>query len=99
LLLTPLELLEALASRLLTSAWKALANAIRRDILDLLATGPQTTSDLSEALPDLSRFAIMRHLKLLEEADVDLPEWDSKWYDHEYGKAEDDNYGGAPEGR
>ena len=70
LLLTPLKLLEALASRLLTSVWKALANVIRRDILDLLATGPQTTSELSEAFPDLSRFAIMRHLKVLEEADL-----------------------------
>jgi DNA-binding transcriptional ArsR family regulator len=52
----------------LDEVWKALANSIRRDILDLLATGPQTTSELSEVFPDLSRFAIMQHLKVLEEA-------------------------------
>lgn len=54
----------------LDAVWKALANATRRDILDLLAAGPQTTTELSDAFPDLSRFAIMQHLKVLDEADL-----------------------------
>lgn len=62
--------MSATRPRDLDVVWKALANSIRRDILDLLASGPQTTSELSEAFPDLSRFAIMQHLKVLEEADL-----------------------------
>lgn len=54
----------------LDAVWKALANATRRDILDLLAAGPQTTTELSDAFPDLSRFAVMQHLKVLDEADL-----------------------------
>lgn len=54
----------------LDAVWKALANSTRRDILDLLAAGPQTTTELSDAFPDLSRFAVMQHLKVLDEADL-----------------------------
>ena len=35
--------------------------------------GPRTTGGLAEAFPDLSRFAVMQHLKVLEEADLVLP--------------------------
>src|SRR5215207_8104713 len=47
--------------------WKALADPTRRAILDLLRTGPRTTGDLSGAFPT-SRFAVMKHLGILEEA-------------------------------
>jgi DNA-binding transcriptional ArsR family regulator/uncharacterized protein YndB with AHSA1/START domain len=36
--------------------------------LDLLKDGPRTTGQLSKELPDLSRFAVMQHLGVLEEA-------------------------------
>jgi DNA-binding transcriptional ArsR family regulator len=50
--------------------WRALSNPDRRRILDLLRNGPQTTSALTDQFPDLSRFAIMQHLRLLEEAQL-----------------------------
>ena len=53
--------------------WKALANATRRRMLDLLKDGPRTTGALTEAFPELSRFAVMQHLKVLTEADLVLP--------------------------
>jgi DNA-binding transcriptional ArsR family regulator len=57
----------------LDPVWKALSNRIRRCMLDLLKEGPMTTGDLSERFPDLSRFAVMQHLGVLEEADLVLP--------------------------
>lgn len=53
--------------------WRALANGTRRRILDLLADGPLTTGALAECFPDLSRFAVMQHLGVLEEADLIVP--------------------------
>lgn len=50
--------------------WKALANPVRRHLLDLLAGGPKTTGELAEAIPDLSRFAVMQHLGVLTDADL-----------------------------
>ncbi|GMV07007.1 MAG: transcriptional regulator [Gemmatimonadota bacterium] len=55
------------------AVWRALANPVRRRILDLLAEGPGTTGDLAEAFPELSRFAVMQHLKVLEEAELVVP--------------------------
>lgn len=52
----------------LDQVWRALADATRRDLLDLLRTGPKTTGQLVEAVPALSRFGVMKHLKVLEEA-------------------------------
>jgi DNA-binding transcriptional ArsR family regulator len=46
--------------------FKALSHSIRVDILDLLKKGPISTGDLSEHF-DVSRYAIMKHLKVLEE--------------------------------
>lgn len=57
----------------LEAVWRALANPVRRRILDLLMEGPLTTGTLADAFPDLSRFAVMQHLKVLEEADLVLP--------------------------
>lgn len=48
--------------------FKALANATRRAILDRLSAGPATTGDLVEATPTLSRYAVMQHLRVLEES-------------------------------
>ena len=48
--------------------WKALADETRRTILDFLRTGPKTTTAIVEQFPDLSRFAVMKHLDVLRQA-------------------------------
>lgn len=48
--------------------WKALGDPTRRGILDQLAQGPRTTGTLADSFPDLSRFAVMKHLGILEDA-------------------------------
>ena len=48
--------------------WRALSTPLRRHLLDLLSGGPRTTGDLAEAVPDLSRFAVMQHLRVLTDA-------------------------------
>ena len=50
------------------AVWKALADPTRRAILDLLADRARTTGELSEAFPEVSRFAVMKHLGVLETA-------------------------------
>jgi DNA-binding transcriptional ArsR family regulator len=57
----------------LDDVWRALSNPVRRRMLDLLAQGPLTTGELTERFPDLSRFAVMQHLKVLERAELVLP--------------------------
>ena len=52
----------------LDPVWKALANPVRRKMLDLLRDGALTTGDLTAAFPELSRFAVMQHLDVLEDA-------------------------------
>jgi len=52
------------------AVWKALANDTRRAILDVLRDGPRTTGDLADAFVDLSRFAVMQHLRVLADADL-----------------------------
>ncbi len=54
----------------LEPVFKALASPWRRKVLDMLRDGPLTTSDLHAALPELSRFAVMQHLTVLEEANL-----------------------------
>lgn len=49
----------------LDSTWKALADPTRREILDLLRDGPRQTTEIVENFPDLSRFAVMKHLDVL----------------------------------
>jgi DNA-binding transcriptional ArsR family regulator len=51
----------------LEPVWRALANPIRRQMLDVLRDGPLTTGDLAVHFRDLSRFAVMQHLGVLEE--------------------------------
>ena len=50
------------------TVWRALASPHRRAILDDLREGPKSTGELNRAMPDLTRFAVMQHLKVLEEA-------------------------------
>lgn len=52
------------------AVWKALANPLRRAMLDYLARGPLTTGELADQFPELSRFAIMQHLRVLTDADL-----------------------------
>jgi DNA-binding transcriptional ArsR family regulator len=47
--------------------WRALANPVRRRILDTLCDGPLNTAELAAAVPELSRFAVMQHLRVLEQ--------------------------------
>jgi len=51
----------------LAPLWKALAEPKRRRIIQLLQEQARTTSEISSHF-DVSRFAIMRHLKVLEQA-------------------------------
>ena len=48
--------------------WKALADPTRRTILDFLRAGPRPTTAIVEQFPDLSRFAVMKHLDVLRQA-------------------------------
>lgn len=49
--------------------WAALADSKRRQIVRLLEEKPRTTSEISDFF-DVSRFAVMRHLKVLEQANL-----------------------------
>lgn len=53
--------------------FKALADPTRRQILALLRVRPRTTGELAEAFPS-SRFAVMKHLAVLVEAGLVVPE-------------------------
>jgi DNA-binding transcriptional ArsR family regulator len=50
--------------------WKALGSPHRRALLDALRDGPKTTTALCGVLPQLSRYAVMQHLRVLEQANV-----------------------------
>ena len=50
----------------LDPVWRALSSPIRRHMLDLLHERPRTTGELVAQFPDLSRFAVMQHLRVLE---------------------------------
>ena len=50
--------------------WKALADATRREVLDLLAERPLTTGELVERFPDLCRTNVMKHLDVLTAANL-----------------------------
>lgn len=51
----------------LDTVWKALADPSRRTLLDRLRDGPRTTGALCAAFRS-SRFAVMKHLGVLEQA-------------------------------
>jgi DNA-binding transcriptional ArsR family regulator len=48
--------------------WKALSDPTRRTILDLLRKGAKTTTQIVDAFPDMTRFAVMKHLDVLRDA-------------------------------
>jgi DNA-binding transcriptional ArsR family regulator len=50
--------------------WRALANPVRRAILDVLEKRPLPTGELADRFPHLSRFAVMQHLGVLQEGDL-----------------------------
>jgi DNA-binding transcriptional ArsR family regulator len=52
----------------LDKVWKALSDPTRREVLDLLRAGPKTTTDIVENFPDMTRFAVMKHLDVLRES-------------------------------
>jgi DNA-binding transcriptional ArsR family regulator len=56
----------------LEPVWRALASPLRRTMLDLLRDGPLTTGELAERFPRYSRFAVMQHLRVLEEGGLVL---------------------------
>ena len=47
--------------------WKALSDETRRAILDFLRSGPKPTTEIVEQFPDLSRFAVMKHMDVLRQ--------------------------------
>lgn len=52
--------------------FKALANQIRRRILDLLRNEPQSVGELAEQFDEIGRYAVMQHLGVLQEAGLVL---------------------------
>jgi DNA-binding transcriptional ArsR family regulator len=57
-----------LNSRRTDRVFKALGDRTRRRMLDLLVKRPRTTGELAAAFPGLSRFAVMKHLRVLQKA-------------------------------
>ncbi|MFG0284925.1 MAG: metalloregulator ArsR/SmtB family transcription factor [Phycisphaerales bacterium JB039] len=67
----------------LDNVWRALADPTRRRILDLIRGQARTTGDLAAAFPELSRYAIMKHLGVLEAAGLVLARREGrKRYNH-----------------
>jgi len=52
----------------LDQIWKALSDPTRRAILDLLRKGSKTTTEIVDAFPDMTRFAVMKHIEVLRNA-------------------------------
>src|SRR5690554_3407927 len=57
----------------LDRVFKALANAVRRQVCDELKLRPLTTKQLCAAVPELDRTTVMLHLRVLEEAGLVVP--------------------------
>ena len=54
--------------------FKALASPLRRQILDDLRDQPLTTGTLCDHFPELDRCTVMQHIKVLERADLVIPQ-------------------------
>jgi DNA-binding transcriptional ArsR family regulator len=55
----------------LHGVFRALADPTRRFLLDLLfVRDGRTLTELESELPEMSRFGVMKHLKVLEQADL-----------------------------
>ena len=57
----------------LDAVFKALANAKRRAILDMLQDGPKSTGELCAALENMDRCTVMQHIGVLEKAGLIVP--------------------------
>lgn len=57
--------------------WAALADPTRRAILDRLREGPRTVGQLTDEFPT-SRFAIRKHLNILEAARLVVVRWNGR---------------------
>ena len=62
----------------LDKVWKALSDATRRSILDLLRGGPKTTTEIVAEFPDMTRFAVMKHMDVLRDADLIITRSDGR---------------------
>jgi len=60
------------------AVFKALADARRRRVLDLLRDRPLTTGDLCAAFHDLDRCTVMQHLGVLERAGLVIVKRDGR---------------------
>ena len=59
--------------------WRALADPVRREILDALFEAPLRTGDLVARFSDLCRTAVMKHLDVLVAADLVLVRRDGRF--------------------
>ncbi len=50
--------------------WKAVADRKRRVIIDMLGDGPLSTGEIVEAFPELGRTGVMKHIDVLEDAQL-----------------------------
>ncbi|MDN5204554.1 helix-turn-helix domain-containing protein [Fulvivirgaceae bacterium BMA10] len=50
--------------------WKALADPVRRQLMDLVRESPKTTGDLVSKFESIGRCAVMKHLGILEKANL-----------------------------
>ncbi|MDA6161850.1 helix-turn-helix domain-containing protein, partial [Escherichia coli] len=66
----------------LSTVFKALGHPIRREILDILKKSPRTTGELNDYFPEVTRYAIMKHLNILEEGKLVLVRREGKYKRH-----------------
>jgi DNA-binding transcriptional ArsR family regulator len=58
--------------------WKALSDPTRRAILDILRSGPETTTAIVERFPGMTRFAVMKHIDVLRDAGLVITQVDGR---------------------
>lgn len=63
----------------LSTIFKSLGHPIRRRILDILKNSAKTTGELADYFPEVTRYAIMKHLAILEEGNLVLVRREGKY--------------------
>lgn len=63
----------------LSVLFKALGHPTRRRILDILKQSPKTTGELNDYFPEVSRYAIMKHLSSLQEGNLVIVRREGKY--------------------
>ncbi len=58
--------------------WKTLSDPTRRKILDFLRDDNKKTTEIVEHFPNLSRFAVMKHLDVLRSANLVITREDGR---------------------